>query len=106
MEPKVIYGNNISIILSDIDCNLAIRTVVPIQNANGQVIANQVLESINVYLSLEHAKMISQLLDKQLKNYELSHGPIYTPVMPDTIGMRINLNDLQAQPSNEESMPK
>jgi predicted transcriptional regulator len=82
MDKKVIYANSIVIGITPIDCNIALSTIVSDKDMTGKITGNTVTDSVEVFLSLQHVKLFSKLLNEQIEIFEKQNGEIKIPVPP------------------------
>jgi transcriptional regulatory protein LevR len=76
MDNKVIHANYMSIVMSEVDCDLVFKTIIPDQDGTGKILGNIVAESINVFMSIQQAKSFLNILKQQVETYEETHGVI------------------------------
>jgi hypothetical protein len=77
MDGNVIYANALGIAISQVDCCISFNTQIPknIRTKDGAMAVDTV-DFVNVILSMEYAKKLSNMLADQIKQHETLFGPI------------------------------
>mgnify|MGYP000507401591 CR=1 FL=1 len=70
MEKNVVYTNVAGVTLTKFDATLSFGMVVPTHNENGMVNGRTIVEQLEVFMSLEHLKVFSKILDNQIAIFE------------------------------------
>lgn len=77
MIENLFYANAVGVAISQVDCCLRFDTILPSNfKTNNHITHSNAADSYNVLLSVEYAKKLSQMLNKQLAVYEEIYGPI------------------------------
>jgi hypothetical protein len=99
MDNKVIYANFMSVIFSEVDCNLVFKTIIPDQDTTGRILDNAIADSINVFMSMNQAKALANLIGKQIEEFEKTHGAVISSQM--VAFMQQNGNNTQDKKARE-----
>jgi hypothetical protein len=94
MDNKAIHANFMSVILSETDCDLAFKTIIPNQDVTGRILDNIISDSINVFMSINQAKSLLELLKKQIEDFEKTHGLVASSQI-NVVMQQVNTKNIQ-----------
>ncbi len=78
MEKISAYSNRVAINISSFDVMINFMKVTPDVDGNGKIIGELNDDHVQIIMSLQHAKALSDILNQQLSKYEKDFGPINT----------------------------
>lgn len=76
MESKVIYVNTANVAASPMDFHILMRSTSPIIDEMGKVSGLQYSDTVDVVMSVQHAKILMEALMLNIAEYEKKYGII------------------------------
>ena len=76
MDRKSLYVNAVSITMSSVDCQMLLTNNIVSIDDNGKSAGTEAYDSINIIMSIQHAKLFLNSLESQINSYEDMFGKI------------------------------
>jgi len=100
MDNKVMYTNSVAVSISQYDCDISFRTLVPVRDNKGQIATGTVADSIDIVMSLQETKVLLEMLKSQVDAYEKRYGLVDV----SKILHRAPIKQAELQPESSQKM--